>query len=153
MKKRCFAGVLILSFLLGMGYTVNMAQAADNPAIGPTVVVSPGAAPIDKNAKFVIMGSGFKAGQEISVLFQDDYGAFNEVKEVKVNKRGNWATVWTLGRYTRGGIIKDGIYAIMAADRAYNILASTPVGFVKATNPPKKWPKWAKPAGIKPMKK
>jgi hypothetical protein len=128
-----------------------MAQAQS--VADPNVVVIPGAAAIDKKSKVTIMGSGFQPGQEISILFQDQYGALSVIKEAKANSRGSWATVWTLGRYTRRGIIKDGVYAIMAADNEYNVLASAPVGFVKPTGDKKKWPDWAKAAKIRTKKK
>ncbi len=147
MKKSYFVGLWIVILLLSMGIALPMAQAQS--AAGPNVVVSPGAAAIDKKSKVTIMGSGFQPGQEISILFQDQYGALSVIKEAKANSRGSWATVWTLGRYTRRGIIKDGVYAIMAADNEYNVLASAPVGFIKQTGSKKKWPDWAKAAKIK----
>lgn len=150
MKKSYFAGLLIVVLLLSLGIALPMAQAQS--AAGPNVVVTPAAAAIDKKSKVTIMGSGFKPGQEISILFQDEYGALSVIKEAKANSRGSWATVWTLGRYTRRGIIKDGIYAIMAADNEYNVLASAPVGFIKQTGSKKKWPDWAKAAKIKAKK-
>jgi hypothetical protein len=150
-KERCFACFLTFVFVLGVCCGVALAQM--NAPVGPTLMVNPVAAPIDRKAKVVIMGSGFEPGQEISVLFEDNYGALSVLAEVKANERGSWATAWTLGRYTRRGIIEDGVYAIMAADQDYNTLASCPVGFVKATGDPEKWPKWGKAAGIKAKKK
>jgi hypothetical protein len=150
-KTRCFAGLLALVFVLGVCLTAAMAQPAGGS--GPSLVASPAAVAIDRKAQIVVMGSGFEPGQEISVLFEDNYGALGVLDEVKANERGSWAMVWTLGRYTRRGIIKEGAFAIMAADSDYNVLASCPVGFVDAKKDPKEWPDWAKAAGVKPAKK
>lgn len=149
-RKNYLAGLWVSILVLSVGFGPGIVQ-AEGP--GPTVAVSPSVAPIDKKANIIIMGSGFEPDQEISILFQDAYGALSVVKEVKANTRGSWASVWTLGRHTRRGIIKNGVYSIMAADSEYNVLATAPVGFVKPTGDPKKWPKWATAAKIKPRKK
>lgn len=145
MEKRCFAGLMVLVFILVMAQT--------GFAAGPSVLVSPGVAPIAAETQVVIMGSGFKPDQEVIVIFEDEYGALAELKQAKANERGSWATVWTLGRYTRRGIIKDGVYAIMAVDKDFNLITSAPVAFVDAYKDPKGWPEWAAAAGIKKMKK
>ena len=145
MEKRYFAGLMVLVFMLVMAQT--------SLAAGPSVMVSPGVAPIMSDTQVVIMGSGFNPDQEVIVIFEDTYGALAEISQAKANERGSWATVWTLGRYTRRGIIKDGVYALMAVDKDFNLITSAPVAFVDATADPKKWPKWAAAAGIKKMKK
>jgi hypothetical protein len=158
-KQRYLAGLLVLAFIMSVGCATSTSQTkaveeqAMAPTPGPKVVVSPVAAPIDKKASIVIMGSGFQPGQEIAVLFEDNYGALGVLDEVKANERGSWATVWKLGRYTRRGIIKEGAFAIMAADMDYNVLASCPVGFVNVKKDPKEWPDWAKAAGVRAKEK
>jgi hypothetical protein len=158
-KQKYLAGLFVLAFIMSLGCATSTSQtkAVEEPETAPTpgpkVVVSPVAAAIDKNSSMVIMGSGFEPGEEIAVLFEDNYGALCVLDEVKANERGSWATVWKLGRYTRRGIIKEGAFAIVAADMDYNALASCPVGFVNVKKDPKEWPKWAEPAGVKAKKK
>lgn len=159
MEKKYFAGLMMLIFISVTGCAAGTAQTgpaptpAMAPAPGPRVMVSPGVAPLDKKTQIIIMGSGFEPEQEVFVVFEDEYGCMAEIKEAKANTRGSWATVWTLGRYTRRGIIKNGVYAIMAMDKELNLLSTAPVAFIKPTDDPEKWPDWAKAAKIKPKKK
>lgn len=158
MRRRYYAGLLLLTFVFIVrcaGVTAQTGQ-APGPVIGspgPSVIVSPIVAPLDKNTQIVITGSGFDPGQELVIGFEDEYGASAEIKEVKVNERGSWATAWTLGRYTRRGILKDGVYPIIVMDKDLNIIKTAPVAFIKPTGDPKKWPDWAKAAKIKPKGK
>jgi hypothetical protein len=157
MKTKCFTGLIALIFIWTMGIS-NVKAGPGTPAIlapRPIVAVSPFVVPLDKKTKLVIMGSGYSPGQELRILCEDAFGVIMalEVESVVANERGSWAVVWTLGRYARKKVVTEGVYAIMAADTDYNILATTPVGLVNATKDPKQWPDWAKAAKIKPQKK
>jgi hypothetical protein len=94
-------------------------------------------------AKITIVGTGFKPGQEVSLLFttmdgvQADIGYALKPKPV-ANKLGAWATTWSCGRYIKKKLIKEGAYAITVADSEYNILAHAPVAFYKAKKAKKK---------------
>lgn len=151
MKTKYFAGLMGFIFLMAMGSDTVL---AGDTEVGPVISVSPAVAPLDRNAKVVVMGSGFTPGKEVLIVFEDRLGVPTALPMAGVpNERGSWAVVWTLGRYARKKIVTEGVYSIMAADMDYNALTSTPLAFVDATNDPKKWPEWAKAAKIKPQKK
>ncbi len=138
--------VLALSLVLPFG----SAYAGPAAAPRPTITVSSPVMVLDKNAKLIIMGSGYRPGQEVVILFHDALGVLTNVPETVVaNDRGSWATVWDMKDYVSKKIIADGVYAIMAADAKYNVFASTPVAFIDASKDPKDQPDWAKAADIK----
>lgn len=138
--------VLVVSLALSL----SSAYAGPAAALRPTITVSSPIMVLDKSSKLIIMGSGYRPGQEVMVLFHDTLGVLTNVPETVVaNDRGSWATVWDLKDYVDKKIITDGVYAIMAADSKYNIFASTAVGFIDASKDPKDQPAWAKAADIK----
>ena len=105
---------------------------------GPMVVVATPYVKMDKKAKITIVGTGFKPGQEVSLLFTD----VNEVQsdigyalkpQPKANKLGAWVTTWSCGRYISKKLIKEGAYSITVADTDYNLIDHAPVAFYKAT--------------------
>ncbi len=145
--KTLMVSVLVLSLTLPFGSAFAAGQAA---APRPTISVSSPVMVLDKNAKLVILGSGYRPGQEVTVLFQDALGVLTNVPETAVaNERGSWAMVWEMKDYVDKKIIGDGVYAIMAADAKYNIFATTAVGFIDASKDPKDQPAWAKAADVK----
>jgi hypothetical protein len=98
---------------------------------------------MDKKATITIMGTGFKPGQAVSLLFIDVNGVQSDIgyalkPQPKANKIGAWVTTWSCGRYISKKLIKEGAYAITVADSEYNILAHTPVAFYKAKKKKKK---------------
>ena len=104
---------------------------------GPMVVVATPYVKMDKKAKITIVGTGFKPGQEVSLLFTD----VNEVQsdigyalkpQPKANKLGAWVTTWSCGRYISKKLIKEGAYSITVADTDYNLIDHAPVAFYKA---------------------
>jgi hypothetical protein len=104
---------------------------------GPTVMVATPMVKMDKKAKMSIVGTGFKPGQEVSLLFttmdgvQSDIGYALKPKPV-ANKVGAWATTWSCGRYIARKLVKEGAYTITVTDSDYNVLAHAPVAFYKA---------------------
>ena len=110
---------------------------------GPTVMVATPNVKMGSKAKITIVGTGFKPGQEVSLLFttmdgvQADIGYALKPKPV-ANKIGAWATTWSCGRYIKKKLIKEGAYAITVADSEYNTLAHAPVAFYKAKKAKKK---------------
>lgn len=103
---------------------------------GPTVVVANPNVKMSSKAKVTIVGTAFKPGQEVRLLFttadgvQADIGYALKPKP-KANKIGAWVTTWSCGRYIKKKLIKVGAYSITVADTDYNILAHTPVAFYK----------------------
>jgi hypothetical protein len=101
---------------------------------GPTVAMGTSMVKMSKKAKAVIMGTGFKPGQEVQLLFttmdgvQSDIGYALKPKPV-ANKIGAWVTTWSCGRYISKKLIKEGAYIITVTDSEYNFLAHAPVSF------------------------
>ncbi len=114
------------------------------PAIQPIaqIAVTPSVAELHKNTQVVLTGSGFQPGQEVRVMFVDEYENPTILEVVTVDERGSWAWVWTVGRYTRRGILAERIYTFTAQDAEGNILASAPLGLVDTTEPQEEWPEW-----------
>jgi len=104
---------------------------------GPTVIVADPMVKMDKKAKMSIVGTGFKPGQELSLLIttidgvQSDIGHALKPSPV-ANETGAWVTTWSCGRYIDRKLIKEGAYTITVTDSEYNVLAHAPVAFYKA---------------------
>jgi hypothetical protein len=146
--KRLMYGLMALIVVVGLvGCTtmgVGEKEAKEGLAQpGPTVMVATPNVKMGSKAKITIVGTGFKPGQEVSLLFttmdgvQADIGYALKPKPV-ANKLGAWATTWSCGRYIKKKLIKEGAYAITVADSEYNILAHAPVAFYKAKAKKKK---------------
>jgi len=143
MKKLAYgliAGIMIVSLA---GFTVLVPAKAEAGELAPKVMVATPNVKMDKKAKITIMGTGFKPGQEVSLLFTDVNGVQSDIgyalkPQPKANKLGAWVTTWSCGRYISKKLIKEGAYAITVTDSDYNSLAHTPVAFYKAKEAKKK---------------
>lgn len=152
--RKNYAKGLIGLFVLLMALGGSHVIAGDGRSPGPTLVVSPAVAPLDKKTDIILMGSGFNEEQQIFIVLEDKLGVLTGLPIVAIpNERGCWAVVWTLGRYARKKLITQGVYSVMAVDTNYDLLASAPLALVDATKDPAKWPDWAKAARIRPKKK
>lgn len=106
-------------------------------SLGPVVLIGTPMVKMNKKAKVVIMGTGFKPGQELHILFTAANGVQSDIAayikpELKVDKTGTWATSWNAGRYVRRKIIKKGgAYAITVTGSDYLPIATAPVCFYK----------------------
>jgi len=103
---------------------------------GPTVVVATPMVKMDKKAKMSIVGTGFKPGQELSLLITTTDGVQSDIGHALkpspvVNETGAWTTTWSCGRYIAKKLIKEGAYTITVTDSDYNVLAHAPVAFYK----------------------
>lgn len=110
------------------------AMQADNGALGPVAFVATPNVAMDKKAKMVIMGTGFKPGQELVLLFTDANGVLTDIGYAlkpapKADATGTWGTTWSCGRFISKKLIKKGAYTITVADSDYNTLAVAPVNF------------------------
>ncbi len=137
MKKLVYglmAGILVF----GLGGVTAAGE------LGPKVVLDNCYVEIVKEAKIVIVGTGFKPGQEVRVLFisedgvEADIGPSSLEPQPKANKIGAWVTTWNCSRFVGADLIKEGAYAITVTDTDYNILAHTPLAFYKAEDKKKK---------------
>ena len=101
----------------------------------PTVVNGSPVVKMDKKKTFVdLYGTGFKAGEEIRVLFTDASGVQSDVgyalkPEPKVDENGNWVSRWDASRYVSKKLIKAGTFTIAITDGEYNTIATVPVVF------------------------
>jgi hypothetical protein len=82
------------------------------------------------------MGTGFKPGQEVRVLFTSPDGLQSDIgyalkPEPKPDKTGSWTATWSAGRYVARKLInpKGGAYKILVTDGDYNPIAHAPVFF------------------------
>lgn len=135
MKKvlwSCVA-VIFLVYATGMGVGASIAQ--ESIQLTPTVVVANPMVKIEKTAKLVIIGSGFKPGQKIRIMFKPldgvpgDIGYALEPYPVP-NEFGNWVTTWTCGRHLRKSI-REGAYSLTVFTMEYEFLAHAPIAFYK----------------------
>jgi hypothetical protein len=137
--KRELSFLIILAapiFLLACGHVGTVSQQAQEEQLhgAPTLIVATPMVKMSKKAQVTIMGTGFKPGEEIRLVFttmdgvQGDIGHALDPQPV-VNEIGGWMTTWKCGRYVSKGLIKEGTYTIMATDTDYNFLAHIPVNF------------------------
>jgi hypothetical protein len=110
---------------------------------GPTMMVATPMVKMDKKANMSIMGTGFKPGQEVSLLIttmdglQSDIAYYLKPQPV-ANATGAWMTTWSCGRYISKKLVTEGAYTITVTDSDYNALAHAPVVFYKAEEKKKK---------------
>ena len=140
--KRVIYGLMAVIVVVGLVGCATMGvgeKGAEEGLVqpGPTVMVATPMVKMDKKAKVSIVGTGFKPGQEVSLLFttadgvQADVGYALKPKPV-ANKTGAWVTTWSCGRYIARKLVKEGAYTITVTDSDYNVLAHAPVAFYKA---------------------
>lgn len=143
---RCTVAIIIAVGL--MGFTGSLLPghgeclAADG---GPVLTMGTPLVKMSKKSQVVIMGSGFKPGQEVRILITTPDGLQSDIgyaltPEPKADNAGAWATTWDAGRYVSRKLIdpKGGAYKILAADADYNPIAHAPVFFEPAAPAKKK---------------
>ncbi len=138
MKKifGCMITVILVVGLMGISGS-NFLGPNESIAADPILATGTPLVKMSKKSKVVIMGSGFKPGQEVRILFTTPDGLQSDIgyalKPIpKADKTGSWATTWSAGRYVGRKLIKGGAYKILATDADYNPIAHTPVFFQAA---------------------
>ena len=129
MKK--LLALLVITGLMGLSLLVTPAPAGD---LAPTVVAANPYQKLDNKAKVTIVGTGFKPGQEVSVLFTTVDGVQTDIGYAlkpapKANKIGSWVTTWSCGRFIKKKLIAKGAYTITVTDSDYNVITHAPVAF------------------------
>jgi len=129
--------VIIIVALMGLPGS-NMlgpgkCMAAD---LGPKLIMGTPMVKMSSKAEVVIMGTGFKPGQELFVLFSTSDGNPSDVGYAmkpapKADKTGSFVSIWKAGRYVKKGFIKGGAYKIEVTDTDFTPLAHSAVFFVK----------------------
>jgi hypothetical protein len=135
--KKVIGGLIAIVMVLGMLHITSTRSSADET--GPKVVIGTPIVQMSKQSKVVILGSGFKPGQEVRLLFTTDDGLQSDIgyalkPEPKANSIGTWATTWDAGRYVARKLVKQGAYVITATDADYKIIGQVPVSFAQAGN-------------------
>ena len=130
--KKVIGSLMALFFVVGItsvGFAGNMGPVV---SMGTPLVKMAG----KKTAGVVIMGTGFKPGQEINILFVSPDGLQSDIGYAlkpapKPDKTGSWTTTWSAGRYVARKLInpKGGAYKIVVSDGEYNPIAHTAVFF------------------------
>jgi len=138
--KKCFGFLFAVLFVVGIIGSSGISLAGD---MGPVLALGTPLVKADKKASVVIMGSGFKPGQELSVLVVDENGLQTDIgyalKPVpKPDENGTWATTWNAGRFVSKKIIGAGACKITVTDDEYTPLAHTVVYFQKVEKKDKK---------------
>ena len=129
--KKVIGSLMALFFVVGI---TGMCFAAD---LGPMVTMGTPLVKMSKKSEVVIMGTGFKPGEEINVLFvgpdglQSDIGYALKPEQPKADKTGSWTTTWAAGRYVDRKLInpKGGAVKIVVTDGEYNPIAHNAVFF------------------------
>jgi hypothetical protein len=128
--KKIIGSLVAVFFVAGFA---GMCFAAD---LGPMVTMGTPLVKMSKKSQVVIMGTGFKPGQEINVLFVSPDGLQSDIGYAlkpapKPDKTGSWTTTWSAGRYVARKLVdpKGGAYKIVVTDGEYNPIAHSAVFF------------------------
>jgi hypothetical protein len=140
--KKFFPSIVAVVFIVGLmglsGSDLLGPRASIAADQGPVVTLGTPLVKMagKKTAGVVIMGTGFKPGQEIRIVFTTKEGSQSDMgdllkPEPKADETGTWSTTWSAARYVRGELVdpKGGAYKIMVTDEDYNPIAHTPVFF------------------------
>jgi len=137
--KKVIGSLIAVMLVVGlMGITgSNLLGPNESIAAEPVLSTATPLVKMSKKSKVVIMGSGFKPGQKVNILFTSPDGLQSDIGYAlkptpKADKTGSWATTWSAGRYVGRKLIKGGAYKILATDEDYNPIAHTPVFFQAA---------------------
>lgn len=111
--------------------------------MGPTLSMGTPLVKMSKKSEVVIMGTGFKPGQELFVLFTTPDGFQSDVGYAlkpapKADKTGSFACTWSAGRYVSKELIKAGAAKIEVTDTEFNPLAHSVIFFVEEKKDKKK---------------
>ncbi|MDF1592490.1 MAG: hypothetical protein P1P89_13315 [Desulfobacterales bacterium] len=111
--------------------------------MGPTIILATPLVKMSKNSEVVIMGTGFKPGQEVFILFTTADGFPSDIGYAlkpppKADDTGSFASTWSAGRYVSKGFITGGAYKIEVTDTDFTPLAHSVVFFQEEKKEKKK---------------
>jgi len=129
--KKWIYWVIAIIMVLGLGVHANAASGQSSPA--PLISATP-MVKMTKDVKVTIVGTGFKPGEEIIILYTDPNGVVADIgyalkPEPKADNKGEWSTTWGCGRYIKKKLITEGVTSITVTDSDYNILAHDSIYF------------------------
>lgn len=143
MKK--FIGY-ITAVILILGLTGSILLGPGNSfagEMGPTLMIATPLVKMDKKSEVVIMGTGFKPGQEVFILFTTADGYPSDIgyalkPQPKADDTGSFACTWSAGRYVSKGFITGGAYKVEVTDTEFTPLAHSVVFFMPEKKEKKK---------------
>ena len=138
--KKCFINIPVVILIFGLVVFSGSNSFGPQECVagdpGPIISIGTPLVKMSKKSEVVIMGTGFKPGQEISVLFVGPDGLQSDIGYAlkpapKADKTGSWITTWSAGRYVDRKLIdpKGGAYKIVVTDGEYNPIAHSAVLF------------------------
>lgn len=140
----CMIMAILIVGLMGFGRSIvfgpGKCLAADS---GPVIMMGTPLVKISKKVNVVIMGSGFKPGQEVTIVITTKDGQQTDIVHAlkpapKADATGTWATTWSADRFVSRKVIPPGPCKITATDDEYNPIAHSVVFFEKAAEKKKK---------------
>ena len=130
--KKLIGSLMVSFFVVGITSLCYASELGPVVSMGTPLVKMAG----KKTAGVVIMGTGFKPGQEINVLFVTPDGLQSDIGYAlkpapKPDKTGSWRTTWSAGRYVARKLINPngGAYKIVVSDGEYNPIGHTAAFF------------------------
>jgi hypothetical protein len=143
MKGKVLTLVAVIVLVCLMGYTHMVAgKGTAKREPGPTVVIGTPMVEMSKNARVVIMGTGFDPGQKVRIFFtttdgvRADVGYALDGKPV-ANDIGAWVVTWKCGRLIQRKLVTEGAYTITVTEPDSTFLAHAPVTFYAKEKPKK----------------
>ena len=132
MRKAVFV-VIAAVFVIGLAGCATTTPSKETVA---EVVVDAPRVKMGKKAEVLITGEGYAPGQELTILFTAVDGVMSDIgyalkPKPVANASGEFATVWSCGRFVAKKLIKEGLYTLTITDDEYNTLAEAPVYFYK----------------------
>lgn len=126
------AVILIASVMGLMGSSILGPAECLAAEIGPVLALGTPMVKMSKKAEVVIMGTGFKPGQALSILFTAADGTLANIGlDIKADATGTFGGTWKAGRYIRKKLIKGGAYKLEVTDTDYNTITQSVVYFLK----------------------
>lgn len=132
--KKCFGFLIAVFFVIGLTGISTLCSAGD---VGRVVTMGTPLVKLEKKVSVVIMGAGFKPGEELSMLITDEGGLQTDIGYAlepapKADAGGTWATTWNASEFVKGKVVKEGPCKITITDAEYSPVAHTVVFFQKA---------------------
>ena len=126
------AVILIVSVMVLMGPSIFGPAKCLATELGPVLSLGTPMVKMSKKAEVVIMGTGFKPGQKLNILFTAANNTLANIGlDIKADATGSFSGTWKPGRYISKKLIKGGAYKLEVTDSDYNTVAQCPVFFVK----------------------
>jgi hypothetical protein len=95
-------------------------------------------------------GSGFTPGENSTILISDSNGVLTDITipagkqkdgggtvwPLVANADGAWATMWTIGRFSRKNVGGEGMFTVLIVDDNFNTVATAPLALCNNVDRP-----------------